>query len=155
MNINEPLPKTCFLTTIKNIQAGAIFSRDWAPLHSDQDWAKNKGKLPDIIMNNYTFNGLIIKYITDHFGPSARIGKVKFNIKKPICPNKKLKFHGKFINEDKISNQLSIIKVEINVKISNQIFASAKVTAGIDLSDKNINSPWKIDSETWKSYLAD
>ena len=155
MNINEPLPKTCFLTTIKNIQAGAIFSRDWAPLHSDQDWAKNKGKLPDIIMNNYTFNGLIIKYITDHFGPSARIGKVKFNIKKPICPNKKLKFHGKFINEDKNSNQLSIIKVEINVKISNQIFASAKVTAGIDLSDKNINSPWKIDSETWKSYLAD
>ena len=155
MNINEPLPKTCFLTTVKNIQAGAIFSRDWAPLHSDQDWAKNKGKLPDIIMNNYTFNGLIIKYITDHFGPSARIGKVKFNIKKPICPNKKLEFHGKFINEDKISNQLSIIKVEINVKISNQIFASAKVTARIDLSDKNINSPWKIDSQTWKSYLAD
>jgi acyl dehydratase len=155
MNINEPLPKTCFLTTVKNIQAGAIFSRDWAPLHSDQDWAKNKGKLPGIIMNNYTFNRLIIKYITDHFGPSARIGKVKFNIKKPICPNKKLEFHGKFINEDKISNQKSIIKVEINVKISNQIFASAKVTAGIDLSDKNINSPWKIDSETWKSYLAD
>ena len=155
MIMKEPLPKTTFLTSVKNIQAGAIFSRDWAPLHSDQDWAKNKGKLPDIIMNNYTFNGLIIKYMTDHFGPSARIGKVKFNIKKPICPNKKLEFNGKFINEQKISNQLSIIKVEINVKISNQIFASAKVTAGIDLSDKNINSPWKIDSETWKSYLAD
>ena len=155
MIMNEPLPKTTFLTSVKNIQAGAIFSRDWAPLHSDQDWAKNKGKLPDIIMNNYTFNGLIIKYMTDHFGPSARIGKVKFNIKKPICPNKKLEFNGKFINEQKISNQLSIIKVEINVKISNQIFASAKVTAGIDLSDKHINSPWKIDAETWKSYLAD
>ena len=155
MNMNEPLPKTTFLTSVKNIQAGAIFSRDWAPLHSDQDWAKNKGKLPDIIMNNYTFNGLIIKYMTDHFGPSARIGKVKFNIKKPICPNKKLEFHGKFVNEHKISNQFSIIKVEINVKISNQIFASAKVTVGIDLSDKHINSPWKIDTETWKSYLAD
>ena len=53
MNISKSLPKTTFLTTVKNIQAGAIFSRDWAPLHSDQDWAKRTGKLPDIIMNNY------------------------------------------------------------------------------------------------------
>ena len=54
MNMNEPLPKTTFLTSVKNIQAGAIYSRDLAPLHSDQDWAKNKG---DSGSNSKSFSG--------------------------------------------------------------------------------------------------
>ena len=153
MNIHDPLPITTYLTTVKNIQAGAIFSRDWAPLHSDRDWAVNKAKLPDIIMNNYTLNGLVIKYVTDHFGASARVGKVKFNIKKPICPNKKLEFHGNLISEKIISDELSMIKLAIDIKISNQIFASSEIVVGINLSNKTKNSPWKIDPETWKSYL--
>ena len=38
-------------------------------------------------------------------------------------------------------------------KISNQIYASSEIVAGINLSNKTKNSPWKIDPETWKSYL--
>ena len=91
------LPTTKYFTTVKNIQAGAIFSRDWAPLHSNQDWAINKGKLPNIIMNNYTLNGLVIKYVTDIYNESTRIGKVKFKINKPITPDKNLEFHGSII----------------------------------------------------------
>ena len=62
MSSNNTLPISKFVTSVKNIQAGAIYSRDWAPLHSDQDWAINKGNLPNIIMNNYTLNGLVIKF---------------------------------------------------------------------------------------------
>ena len=47
----------------------------------------------------------------------------------------------------------SIIKLAIDVKISNQIFASSEIVVGINLSNKTKNSPWKIDPETWKSYL--
>ena len=155
MNTNDSLPITTYLTTVKNIQAGAIFSRDWAPLHSDQDWAKNKAKLPDIIMNNYTLNGLIIKYVTDYYGASTRIGKVQFNIKKPICPNKTLEFHGNLISEARISRELSIVRLAIEVKISSQTFASAKIIAGINLLNKTTNSPWKIDRDAWKSYLLE
>ena len=52
MNPKTVLPISKYSTSVKNIQAGAIFSRDWAPLHSDLDWAVNKGNLPNIIMNN-------------------------------------------------------------------------------------------------------
>ena len=34
MIIQNKLPVNSYLTSVKSIQAGAIFSRDWAPLHS-------------------------------------------------------------------------------------------------------------------------
>ena len=147
------LPTTKYFTTVKNIQAGAIFSRDWAPLHSNQDWAINKGKLTNIIMNNYTLNGLVIKYVTDIYNESTRIGKVKFKINKPITPDKNLEFHGSIIKENKVSNEISILKIKVEVKVSDETYASANVVAGISLNNTKSNSPWKIDADTWISYI--
>ena len=153
MTSKSVLPITKYFTSVKNIQAGAIFSRDWAPLHSDLDWAVNKGNLPNIIMNNYTLNGLIIKYVTDFYGLATRIGKVTFNIKKPICPNETLEFHGSVIHENVLSDELSLLKISLDIKISKQIVSSAKIIAGVNLTKKKLNSPWKIESKTWKSYI--
>tara|TARA_B100000214_G_C23592244_1_gene456836 strand:+ start:71 stop:547 length:477 start_codon:yes stop_codon:yes gene_type:complete len=153
MIIQNKLPVNSYLTSVKSIQAGAIFSRDWAPLHSDYEWAVNKANLPNIIMNNYTFNGLVIKYVTDIFGESSRIGKVSFNIKKPICPNETLEFHGKVVEKEKVKDNISILNIEINIKISKKVVSNAKVLVGVDLTDKQTNTPWKIDHKTWKSYI--
>ena len=153
MNSNKLLPVTKHMISVKDIQNGAISSRDWAPLHSDQDWAINKGNLPNIIMNNYTLNGWIIKYMTDIFGPSTRVGKVGFKIKKPICPNNLLEFHGQQINENIISNNLSLMQLKIEIKVKEEIVASADATIGINKSNNHDYSPWKINSDKWMSYL--
>ncbi|SVB04421.1 uncharacterized protein METZ01_LOCUS157275 [marine metagenome] len=147
------MPVTKHMISVKDIQNGAISSRDWAPLHSDQDWAINKGNLPNIIMNNYTLNGWIIKYMTDIFGPSTRVGKVGFKIKKPICPNNLLEFHGQQINENIISNNLSLMQLKIEIKVNEEIVASADATIGINKSNNHDYSPWKINSDKWMSYL--
>ena len=153
MNSNKLLPVTKHMISVKDIQNGAISSRDWAPLHSDQDWAINEGNLPNIIMNNYTLNGWIIKYMTDIFGPSTRVGKVGFKIKKPICPNNLLEFHGQQINENIISNNFSLMKLKIEIKVNEEIVASADATIGINKSNNHDYSPWKINSDKWMSYL--
>ena len=51
------------------IVAGAIASRDYQDVHHDAELAKEKGS-PDIFMNILTTNGLVGRYITDHFGPA-------------------------------------------------------------------------------------
>ena len=153
MSSKVALPIKKYFTSVKNIQAGAIFSRDWAPLHSNQDWAVNKANLPNIIMNNYTLNGLLIKYVTELYGDATRIGKVTFDIKKPICPNETLEFHGSINNEDKVSDELSLLNINLDIKISDQIVSSAKIIAGVNLTEKKLNSPWKIEAKTWKSYI--
>ena len=65
---------------------GATASRDWQPQHHDKDAAQRAG-LTDIIMNNYTQAGLISRYITDWSGPIGRIGRLKFRMRRPICPD--------------------------------------------------------------------
>ncbi|MFJ9905423.1 MaoC/PaaZ C-terminal domain-containing protein [Streptomyces sp. NPDC101152] len=74
------IPITCTL-----IVAGAIASRDYQDVHHDAELARRKGS-PDIFMNILTTNGLVGRYITDHFGPTAVLRKVAIRLGAPNYP---------------------------------------------------------------------
>jgi len=67
------------------IVAGAIASRDYQDVHHDPELARRKGS-PDIFMNILTTNGLVGRYITDHFGPTAELRKVAIRLGAPNYP---------------------------------------------------------------------
>lgn len=67
------------------IVAGAIASRDYQDVHHDAELARQKGS-PDIFMNILTTNGLVGRYITDHFGPTAVLRKVAIRLGAPNYP---------------------------------------------------------------------
>ncbi|MFF7767012.1 MaoC family dehydratase [Streptomyces massasporeus] len=67
------------------IVAGAIASRDYQDVHHDPDLARQKGS-PDIFMNILTTNGLVGRYITDHFGPRAELRRVAIRLGAPNHP---------------------------------------------------------------------
>ncbi|MGW6544121.1 MaoC family dehydratase [Streptomyces massasporeus] len=67
------------------IVAGAIASRDYQDVHHDPDLARQKGS-PDIFMNILTTNGLVGRYITDHFGPRAQLRRVAIRLGAPNHP---------------------------------------------------------------------
>ncbi|NEB76887.1 acyl dehydratase [Streptomyces sp. SID14478] len=67
------------------IVAGAIASRDYQDVHHDVELARQKGS-PDIFMNILTTNGLVGRYITDHFGPTAVLRKVAIRLGAPNYP---------------------------------------------------------------------
>tara|TARA_S200000501_G_C20767316_1_gene718932 strand:+ start:296 stop:787 length:492 start_codon:yes stop_codon:yes gene_type:complete len=139
--------------SVKSIQNGAVASRDWAPLHTDQDWAISIGNLPSIIMNNYTLNGLIIKYITDIYGCSSRIGKVRFQIKKPICPDQSLEFHGTVIQTIRIDKSKLWIEVNLQIKTNDEIFASSRIYVAANEEEDINSSPWTLSAAKWASSL--
>ena len=151
--VNNVLSSVTHTATVKSIQNGAVSSRDWQPLHTNQTWAMSEGKLPNIIMNNYTLNGLIIKYITDIFGHAARIGKVSFKIKKPICPEDVLEFQGLVIHKQKIDDVRSLFQIDVKVQVDKKISASAKVTLAVNESGEPAASPWKLSSSEWSACL--
>tara|TARA_Y100000590_G_scaffold3167_1_gene4209 strand:- start:16665 stop:17135 length:471 start_codon:yes stop_codon:yes gene_type:complete len=143
------LPELKSVTSVKSVQMGAIFSRDWSPLHSDQKWAKEKGNLPDIILNNYTINGWISKYLTDLLGPDSRLGSIQFNMKKPICPNQTMVFKGKITKKEPIDSYRSWLYIEVNINVSDEIATSSAVKIAINESDEERYSPWRLSSEKW------
>jgi acyl dehydratase len=67
------------------IVAGAIASRDYQDVHHDAELARQKGS-PDIFMNILTTNGLVGRYVTDHFGPAAVLRKVAVRLGAPNHP---------------------------------------------------------------------
>ncbi|MEI5034170.1 MaoC family dehydratase [Streptomyces sp. S1A(2023)] len=76
------------------IVAGAIASRDYQDVHHDADLAREKGS-PDIFMNILTTNGLVGRYITDHFGPDAVLRKVAIRLGVPNYPGDVMRLTGR------------------------------------------------------------
>ncbi|MEU5899883.1 MULTISPECIES: MaoC family dehydratase [Streptomyces] len=75
------------------IVSGAIASRDYQDVHHDAELARAKGS-PDIFMNILTTNGLVGRYITDHFGPTAVLRKVAIRLGAPNYPGDTMVLRG-------------------------------------------------------------
>ncbi|MFJ7337926.1 MaoC family dehydratase [Streptomyces sp. NPDC101110] len=85
MRPGDRLPPLEIPITRTLIVAGAIASRDYQDVHHDPELARQKGS-PDIFMNILTTNGLVGRYITDHFGPRARLRRVAIRLGAPNHP---------------------------------------------------------------------
>ncbi|MFJ4816708.1 MaoC family dehydratase [Streptomyces sp. NPDC088801] len=85
MKAGDRLPPLEVPVTRTLIVAGAIASRDYQDVHHDPELARRKGS-PDIFMNILTTNGLVGRYITDHFGPRAELRRVAIRLGAPNHP---------------------------------------------------------------------
>ncbi|MFF2435051.1 MaoC family dehydratase [Streptomyces sp. NPDC058107] len=93
MKVGEELAPLEVAVTRTLIVAGAIASRDYQDVHHDAELAQQKGS-PDIFMNILTTNGLVGRYVTDHFGPSAVLQKVAIRLGAPNYPGDTMVLNG-------------------------------------------------------------
>ena len=95
----EELPPLEIEITRTLIVAGAVASRDYQDVHHDAEAARQKGS-PDIFMNILTTNGLVGRYITDHFGPGATLRKVAIRLGAPNYPGDTMVLTGRIEETD-------------------------------------------------------
>ncbi|MBL1091405.1 acyl dehydratase [Streptomyces sp. 9-7] len=81
------------------IVAGALASRDYQDVHHDVELAQAKGS-PDIFMNILTTNGLVGRYLTDHFGPTAVLQKLAIRLGAPNYPGDTMMLTGTITEVD-------------------------------------------------------
>ncbi|MEU7165749.1 MaoC family dehydratase [Streptomyces morookaense] len=89
----DTLPPLTIPVTRTLVIAGALASRDYQDVHHDPEAARAKGA-PDIFMNILTTNGLVGRYLTDHFGPDAVLRKVAIRLGVPSHPGDELVLNG-------------------------------------------------------------
>lgn len=94
MKVGDELAPLEIAVTRTLIVAGAVASRDYQDVHHDAELAREKGS-PDIFMNILTTNGLVGRYVTDHFGPSAVLRKVAIRLGAPNYPGDTMVLSGK------------------------------------------------------------
>ncbi|MGH4034686.1 MaoC family dehydratase [Actinomycetota bacterium Odt1-20B] len=112
MDVDAELPALEIPITRTLIVAGAIASRDYQDVHHDAELARAKGS-PDIFMNILTTNGLVGRYITDHFGPRAVLRKVAIRLGAPNYPGDTMVLTG---TVERVEDETAAVKV-LTVKV--------------------------------------
>ncbi len=93
LRAGDELPALTIPLTRTLIVAGALASRDYQDVHHDPEAARAKGS-PEIFMNILTTNGLVGRYITDHFGPRCTLRKVAIRLGAPNYPGDTMVLRG-------------------------------------------------------------
>ncbi|MFE9135363.1 MaoC family dehydratase [Streptomyces sp. NPDC007355] len=108
MKPGDELPSLTIPVTRTLIVAGAVASRDYQDVHHDAELAREKGA-PDIFMNILTTNGLVGRYITDHFGPRAVLRKVAIRLGAPNHPGDTMVLTGTVTEVDGDTAQVRVV----------------------------------------------
>lgn len=91
--VGTVLPELALLLDRTLVVATAIASQDFEDVHHDPARAAERG-MPDIFMSINSTNGFIDRYVTDIFGPMARIRKVSLRLGVPNLPGDTMTFSG-------------------------------------------------------------
>jgi acyl dehydratase len=111
--VGTALPPLEIPITRTLIVAGAIASRDYQDVHHDAELARQKGS-PDIFMNILTTNGLVGRYITDHFGPAAVLRRVAIRLGAPNYPGDTMVLTGRIEELDDAAGTATVRVVGAN-----------------------------------------
>ncbi|MFG2224823.1 MaoC family dehydratase [Streptomyces sp. NPDC048644] len=108
MKPGDELPPLRIPVTRTLIVSGAVASRDYQDVHHDAEAARAKGS-PDLFMNILTTNGLVGRYITDHFGPRAVLRKVAIRLGAPNYPGDTMVLKGTVTGVDGGTAQVRVV----------------------------------------------
>lgn len=147
-SIGMQLPELAVPLTRKLIIKGASATRDWQPQHHDSAWAKNAG-LPDIIMNNYTQAGLLSRFVTDWSGPVGRIGRLRFAMRRPVCPGGTAIISGMVVNLSAELDAMVWVEIDIEVMVDEKIVTTATVKLALPATASS-RSPWHCPASKWR-----
>ncbi|MEU3208476.1 MaoC family dehydratase [Streptomyces cyaneofuscatus] len=132
--VGDELPPLEIPVTRTLIVAGALASRDYQDVHHDAELAREKGS-PDIFMNILTTNGLVGRYITDHFGPTAVLRKVAIRLGAPNYPGDLLRLTGRITALEGENHTLIEVAVtgdnRIGRHVTGKVAIAVTVTAAI------------------------
>lgn len=144
----DQLPEMAITVTEKMVIMGAVTSRDWQPIHHSPKWARERAGLPDIIMNNYTQAGWISRFVTDWCGPHGRLGRMSFNMRRPICPDDLAVFKGLIsgVNEE---GELRWVDIDIRIDVGGQSRTTGSVRVGLPATPQ-APSPWRLQGDAWR-----
>lgn len=113
--VSETLPKHQIILTPTRIVATAIATRDYQPVHHDQEAVAKQGNL-GIFLNTHTTAGFLECYVQAWAGPNAFIKSVKFRLGVPAYAGDTLCLSGEVVDAPTPEGIVTVKVVGTNVR---------------------------------------
>ena len=143
----DVLPSLSVNVSATTVVLGALASRDWRPMHHDRDFATNQG-VRDIFLNTPNQASWFERYLTDWTGPLGRVGRMKFKMRKSVCPGDAMVFNAVVKKTETDDVGCCWAEVDVNLTVNDETATACSVRIAIPANEKD--NPWERRGEKWK-----
>jgi acyl dehydratase len=140
----QTLPTLRVAVTPRTVIMGASSSRDWQPQHHDHAWAVEKVGPRGIFLNTPNQAGWIERYLTAWGGPKTRLGKLRFRMRRPVCPGDELVFNATITNVA----EGGWVHLEVLLTVADEVVT--KCTAHVAVPVDDADNPWSRSGDDWR-----
>ena len=144
VEVGTTLPALVLDITPRVVIMGASSSRDWQPQHHDHAWAVEKVGPRGIFLNTPNQAGWIERYLTGWAGPAARLGRLRFRMRRPVCPGDELHFGGTVTD---VADD-GWVGIEVLLTVKEELVT--KCSARIALPAHPDDNPWSRSGDNWR-----
>lgn len=141
------LPDLEVEVTPRTVVMGASASRDWQPQHHDHRHCVEVANLPDIFLNTPTQAGFFERYLTDWGGPGARLGRLRFRMRRTVTPGCTMRFSGRVVGVGTDDAGTTWVDVDVDLTVEDETATQCRARLALPASDDD--RPWRRRGASW------
>ena len=147
VDTGQALPTLEVEVTPRTVVMGASASRDWQPQHHDHRHCVDVANLPDIFLNTPNQAGWFERYLTDWGGPGARLGRLKFRMRRTVVPGDTMRFTGRVVGVGTDDTGTSWVDVDVDLSVGGE--TATECRARVALPGPRDSQPWRRRGDDW------
>ena len=144
----DTLPELTYPVTATTVVLGALAARDWRPMHHDYDFAVNRNGTKDIFLNTPNQAAWFERFLTDWSGPTGRLGRLRFKMRKPIFPGDTMVLEGtvRTVNVDDVG--CGWVELDLTIRVGDVTCTESEAKVAIPTSPDD--NPWQRHGDDWR-----
>ena len=144
LSTGQALPTLRVEITPRIVIMGASSSRDWQPQHHDHAWAAEKVGPRGIFLNTPNQAGWIERYLTQWGGPKTRLGRLRFRMRRPVCPGDVLVFNATVT----AVGDGGWVDLDVLLTVADEVVTTC--TARVAVPTDDADNPWSRSGDDWR-----
>jgi hypothetical protein len=132
--VGDRLPDLAVDVTPRTVVMGASASRDWQPQHHDHRHCVDVANLPDIFLNTPNQAGFFERYLTDWGGPHARLGRLRFRMRRTVIPGDRMVFSGTVLAVGADDNGTTWVDVDVALHVGDEVATECQARVALPIS---------------------
>jgi len=144
----DALPPLVMDMTSTRIVAGALASRDYAPLHHDYHYATDEAGHRDIFMNTFHQAALFERYLDDWAGARGRLGRMKFRMSASVYAGDSVAVNGEVTGQLVDDSGCGWVALRLTLSVDSKACTECEVRYALPLTPGD--NPWERRGEQWR-----